>query len=101
MDDAWISIDGIGSRPVEKILSPSSMEIGSSSESVILSPESSSAFVTTEGYNGFLLVCVNVHWHRFPGVGLLGTTGGETWNVLKGVGHTGLDRDWGTGAGAR
>ena len=36
----------------------------------------------------------------FPGVGLLGTTGRETWNVLKGVGHTGLDRDWGAGAGA-
>ena len=37
----------------------------------------------------------------FPGVGLLGTMGGETQNVLKGMGRTGLDRDQGAGAGAR
>ena len=42
VDEVRISIGGGGSRPVAKIQSPSSMEMGSSSESMVLSLELSS-----------------------------------------------------------
>ena len=40
VDEARISISGGGSRPVAKIQSPSSMEMGSSSESTVSGSES-------------------------------------------------------------